>query len=173
MRIKALWKTLCSTMRATYQEAFSSDPFRIVGKNTDSLTHRAAYLLKAKNVPAEFSVTTSELIHNDRYFLGLSSSSRKAVADQYVREIVQPLALIEELPIAPDIENRYQFKIFLLEEEKIICGSAAYFMQEKKILDLLSKQDVITITMAYCLECFSHDQAINPSSIKQGSNLLR
>lgn len=153
--MKRLWKTTKETLKEAFKNAFFSDPFHIVGKDVDNLMRRATFSLKAKRIPTTYKLQTKEIIHDDRFLFGLSSSDRKQVEKQYLLEMKQPQACIEEYPLIADKNNQYIFKILLLENRKIVCGSASYFINsDKETLAMLNPADIVKISLAYYKERF-------------------
>ena len=70
-------------------------PFRIMGKNIDSLTKKATFTLKAKKIPAPIILSTEEIIiSGNNYLAGLSGKDRKIILDQYQIELLQKTAYI-------------------------------------------------------------------------------
>ncbi len=151
-----IWTSLQETMKLALKEVFPSYPFHLVGKKTDELTFQTFFLLKAKRVSTPISLSVSEILADDKYFLSLHPDDRKKILQQLILETKTPLAYIQEYPIHPNNNNQCLFKIFLIEEKKIICGTASYFMREaqKKILSKLDKKDIIRLAMAYYEENF-------------------
>lgn len=114
-------------LKEVSREMFPTFLCRIVGKEVDELTERATFSLKSKRWPTPRRVKTSDIIHDDEYFSALSEQDRQHVEAQYLSELRQPRACIEEYPVAANSHKEYIFKILLLEEKKMVCGTAAYF----------------------------------------------
>lgn len=157
-----LWKSIKRMLKEANKNAFFAPPFRIVGKITDDLTKRATFSVKIRRMLNSIDLTTHDIMHNDHYLIGLSANDRKQVEQQYLFELKQPLAYIEEYPIEANKNNEYIFKIFLIDKRKIVCGSASYFIKQgTEILSLLSQRDIIQIASAYSIERFGNMETIN------------
>lgn len=168
--MKRLWKIIKETLKEAYKNAFSSAPFHIVGKDIDNLTKQATFFIKAKRMPTISKLTTKEITHDGHYLYGLSSCDRKQIEEQYLLEIKQPQAYIEEYPITLNENNQYIFKILLLEKGNIVCGSASHFINDnKQILSILSQQDIVKISMAYYMERFGENE---PNNLIDKTNLI-
>lgn len=142
-------------LKEAYNNALSSTSFRIIGKTSDNLTRCATFHIKARRVPIQVSLQTHEIINDERYLFGLSQADREKVKEQYILEIKQPLAYIEDYPLSANKNNEYIFKILLLENGKIVCGSASYFMTKgKEVLSLLSQEDIAKIAITSYIERF-------------------
>ncbi len=153
--MKQVWKTIIATLKEAYKNAFGSAPFHIIGRDSDNLTKNATFSIKAKRIPTISKLTTKEIMFDDRYLCGLSASDRKQIEVQYLLEIRQPRAYIEEYPLSPNKNNQFIFKILLIEDKKIVCGSAAYFIEDnQEILSMLRPKDVVKISLEYYLECY-------------------
>lgn len=172
-------KVLVQVLKEAYTQAFSSASFSIVHKEMDSATKHATFFLKAKWIPTSIVLTTREIIHDDQYLSGLSSKDRKMIEEQYLSEIHQPLAYIEEYPIPSEEEHKNMFKIFILEEKKMVCGAATYFMEEDlKTLFMLSKPELLKIAMAYYMERFGPPEenvlsGLRGSGVKRKNNVIK
>ncbi|MDF1760379.1 MAG: hypothetical protein P1U40_07565 [Coxiellaceae bacterium] len=147
------WKSLIKLLKAAWQEAFPKYPCRIVGCSIDNLTKRAQFTVKARRIPMPIQLTTKQIIACDKYFHMLPAKDRQRIERQYLIELNRPIAFIEEFPLTANLHGEYIFKVLLLENKKIICGTAEYFIkQNKQILQLLSREDVMKLTKAYCTE---------------------
>ncbi len=150
------WTVLKDVCKEAARNTLCPCPFQLIGKTTDSLTKRTIFKLKAKKSTVPFFKTPQEIIHSDYHFSGLSVVDRKAVEKQYLFELSQPKAFIEEFPITFNEHNELIFKVLLLDERKLICGSATYFFTiNKDILSMLKAKDLVTLTKAYCMENIS------------------
>ncbi len=164
---------LMGMLKRAHREAFSSYPLRIVGKSTDSLTKMATFSLKAKRMPTAIKLTTKEIIDNDKYFSGLSAQQRLQIERQYVFELNRPLAYIESYPLDAPSSERGIFKILLLDQGKIICGSAEYFIKhDRKTLSLLSKDDFARIYLLYQRERF-FELTESPAKVSNNIHVLK
>lgn len=165
VEMKISWNTIVTILRKTYKLAFFTKPIHIVSKEVDSLTKRATFFIKTQRMHIVSKVTTKDIMCSDFYLCSLSVDDRKRVERQYLLEIQQPHAYIEEYPLYPNKENQYIFKILLIETKKIVCGSASHFIQcDKEVLSMLSKQDIVKISMAYYKERFEKNQEYNLES---------
>ena len=130
-------KALTEVLKDTISEALPKYPFHIIEKEIDSLTKAATFTLKAKKKSSAI-LTTKEIIADDSYLIGLSKKDREIVEAQYRTELSQPVAYIEEYPIAANEDNELIFKIMLIDEGKIVCGSASYFIKKIRLSFLSS-----------------------------------
>ena len=151
-----IWTFTKTILRETLKEVFPRYPFHLMGMKTDELTFKAVFILKAKRTPTPILLSTEEILADDKYLLGLSPKDRRKLVDQYLVELKQPSAYIEEFPIVPNGNNEFIFKIFLIDEQTIVCGSACYFMHEaEEVLTKLNRKDVMRLAMAYYQEKFT------------------
>lgn len=155
--MRMIWKQIKDIFHDANGIAFSSAAFHIVGKETDSLTKRAIFQLKARRIGSVVSLSTSAIINDDHYLTGLSSGDRAEIFTQYQVELKQPIAIIDSISIFPEKNNKYLIKIFLISENKMICATASEFLENKALLDMLSHQDVSQISKIYAFEKFPDD----------------
>lgn len=141
-------KKLKGVLKATIKQAFPQYPFKISGHIIDSVTKKVFFIIKAPYISTPIYLTASELLNDEKYIVGLSNGDKKKISEQYRKEILSPKAHIIEFPITDD-ENDV-FKIFLAEENKIVClTTKAIFEENKHILTILGIEDVIRITIRY------------------------
>lgn len=133
---------------ATCKEIFNPHPYKIIKKDTDSLTKKATFFLKAKKALMPIKTSTENLMNNEQYFFGLKKVDRKQVRDQYLLELAAPTACIIEYPILANEYNERVFKIFCMEDKRIICATATKFLKKKELLSRLKSEDVVRLAMA-------------------------
>lgn len=156
LNMRMIWKNIKDIFHDANKIAFSLIAFRIVGKQLDELTGRAKFQIKAKRI-GTVVLSTNEIIQSDRYLTGLSDTDRKTIFQQYQFELKQPIAFIESISIFPEKNKQYLIKIFIIEENKIICDSASGFLKNKSVIDLLSAKDVSQISKIYAMEKIVQD----------------
>lgn len=157
--MRNILERLRQVFRDANQIAFSSAVFRITGKKFDSFTKQAEFQLKAKRMSSAIFVSTKEIVSNERYLTGLSERDRNTVFTQYRFELQQPSAILESISIIPE-SNKHKFKIFLLDENKMISMSTQEILNNDNLLSMLSQHDVVRITKASMLEKLS-DSTLN------------
>lgn len=154
-------RTILKQIKDIFHDAngivFSSAAFHIVGKETDNLTKRAVFQLKARRIGSVVLLSTADIITDDRYLTGLSAEDRAEIFSQYQIELKQPIAFIDSISIFPEKNNKHLIKIFLIPENKMICATASEFLEDKVLLNKLSHQDVSQISKIYAFEKFPDD----------------
>lgn len=155
--MRMIWEQIKNIFHDANNIVFSSTPFHIVSKETDSLTKRAIFQLKVRRIGSVISLSTSDIINDDRYLTGLSSGDRAEIFEQYQIELKHPIAVIDSISIFPEKNNKHLIKIFLISKNKIICATASEFLENKALLDMLSHQDVSRISKIYAFEKFPED----------------
>lgn len=142
-------QALHEIIKEAFQEAFFAAPFRVIGITTDNLTCKAVFRIKMKKVAMPVEVPTQEIIESDFYFSGLSAADRIKVMQQYNKELKTPSAFIHEYPLSNSTESGV-FRILLLDKRHIISGTAEYFFKQRRdIIEMLSKKDIVMLSIAY------------------------
>lgn len=139
---------------ATCNETLNPHPYKIIKKDTDSLTKRSVFFLKTKKALMPIETPTADLMSNEEYFFGLKKSDRKRVMDQYSLELASPMACIIEYPIVENEYNEKIFKIFCMEDKKIICATATKILKNKVLMNKLKSDDVVRLAMASYAESY-------------------
>lgn len=155
--MRMIWKQIKDIFHDANSIVFSSAAFHIVGKETDNLTKHAIFQLKVRRIGSVVSLSTSDIINDDRYLTGLSSEDRVEIFSQYQIELKQPIAFIDSISIFPEKNQKHLIKIFLIPENKMVCATASEFLENKALLDILSHQDVSQISKIYAFEKFPSD----------------
>lgn len=133
---------------ATCHETLNPHPYKIIKKDTDSLTKKAVFFLKTKKVLMPIEISTTDLINREEYFFGLKKSDRDQVKNQYLLELAAPTACIIEYPILANENNERIFKIFCMEDNNIICTTATKILTNKTLVAKLKSDDVVRLAMA-------------------------
>lgn len=165
------WKYIKEILSDANKIALSSVVFHIAEKEIDDFTKRAQFKIKAKRIASTISLSTHDIVKNDRYLIGLSVEDRLTVFNQYQAELKQPMAFLESVSVLPEKNNQHIIKILLIEENKIICGVASDFLKDQKILSMLGPNDVVAISKIYMLEKMNHEDHFNFPD--QNNNNLR
>lgn len=151
--IKALFVATCN-------EALNPHPYKIIKKDTDSLTKKATFFLKAKKALMPIETSTEDLINNERYFFGLKETERKQVRDQYLLELATPRACIIEYPLLENKYNERIFKILCMEDKNIICNTATKILKDKELVAKLKSEDVVRLAMAAYAEKYANHEEL-------------
>lgn len=170
----SLWNSLITVIKEAYREVFPKFLCHIVEKNTDNLTGQATFSIKSKRFSVPRVLKTKEIIQNDEFFSELSQKDRKEIERQYLFELSKPSAYIEEFPINANENRELIFKVLFLDDKKIVCGSATYFITKNtEVLAKLSEKDIVKLAMAYREERFGYFEIddVLPSSNKVKNNI--
>lgn len=153
---KQNWKAIRNIFKDTFKEAFPKYPYRILNKQFDSIRREKVFSIKVHRIAATVSLTAKEIFNRPEYLTGLSYDARSEITKQYLLDISKPPAYIEEYPVSPNEQGNRIFKIMLVDEKRIVCGTASFFIKNgMEILSRLSTEDTVKIAAAYYEDRFS------------------